>query len=170
MHASQELDKVMQAKPKINHAFGNAEAETEKHDIQAQHPKGCRIEFQNVTFSYPSRPDRLALNDFSIIVEPGQTLALIGQTGSGKSTCVSLLERFYEPDLGRVLVDRHDITELDVNAYRQTISLVSQESIMFSGTIRENIAVGQVEREVSDPEIMEACRQANIIDFVQSLP
>ncbi|THY69868.1 leptomycin B resistance protein pmd1 [Aureobasidium pullulans] len=170
MHASQELDKVMQAKPKINHAFGNAEAETEKHDIQAQHPKGCRIEFEDVTFSYPSRPDRLALNNFSIIVEPGQTLALIGQTGSGKSTCVSLLERFYEPDLGRVLVDRHDITELDVNAYRQTISLVSQESIMFSGTIRENIAVGQVEREVSDPEIMEACRQASIINFVQSLP
>ncbi|THW05787.1 leptomycin B resistance protein pmd1 [Aureobasidium pullulans] len=170
MHASQELEKVMQAKPKINHAFGNAEAETEKHDIQAQHPKGCRIEFEDVTFSYPSRPDRLALNNFSIIVEPGQTLALIGQTGSGKSTCVSLLERFYEPDLGRVLVDRHDITELDVNAYRQTISLVSQESIMFSGTIRENIAVGQVEREVSDPEIMEACRQASIINFVQSLP
>jgi ATP-binding cassette subfamily B (MDR/TAP) protein 1 len=170
MHASQELETILNLEPKINRPSVNVAEGTEKANEQTQDAKASKIEFEDVAFAYPSRPDRLALQNFSITVEPGQTLALVGQTGSGKSTFISLLERFYEPDLGRVLVDGRDITELDVNLYRQSISLVSQETIMFSGTIRENIAVGQVEREVTDAEIMNACQQANIVDFVQSLP
>jgi ATP-binding cassette subfamily B (MDR/TAP) protein 1 len=129
-----------------------------------------RVSFRVVSFIYPSRPDTCALSHFSIAIERGQTLALVGQSGSGKSTCLSLLTRFYMFDQGQIQVDGHDIRDLDLSAYRSAICLISQEPIIFTGTIRENIAVGLVGQEIHDSEILAACQQANIIEFVKSLP
>lgn len=176
MHASQELQHIMDLKATINknpfqeQPRPNVLAENEKGKQTVQQDTACRIEFERVSFTYPSRPNRSALDEFSVTVKPGQTLALVGQSGSGKTTCISLLERFYEPDHGRILVDGQDIKSMDVDAYRQAISLVSQETIIFSGTIRENIAIGLAGEEVGDADILEACRQANILEFVDSLP
>ncbi|KAF5856053.1 hypothetical protein ETB97_007974 [Aspergillus alliaceus] len=173
MHASQELQMIIDLKPTINNASQGLLTSTGYNDVKGGHHQdinACRIEFKNVVFTYPSRPTRRALDNLSITVEPGQTLALVGQSGSGKSTCVSLLERFYEPDQGRILIDGQDIRQRDVDEHRRTISLVSQETVMFSGTIRENIAIGLAGEEVSDDNILAACKQANILEFVESLP
>ncbi|GFG13172.1 leptomycin B resistance protein pmd1 [Aspergillus udagawae] len=173
MHASREIQDIMNLKPTINNIVPTkpppTQAATEKNQTQ-QNFSACRVEFDHVSFTYPSRPTRRALEDLHITVEPGQTLALVGQSGSGKSTCVSLLERFYDPDQGRILIDGQDIKLRDVDEYRLDISLVSQETIIFSGTIRDNIAVSLAGQEVPDDEILEACKQANILEFVQSLP
>ncbi|KAE8392428.1 P-loop containing nucleoside triphosphate hydrolase protein [Aspergillus alliaceus] len=173
MHASQELQMIIDLKPTINNASQGLITSTGYNDVKGGHHQdinACRIEFENVVFSYPSRPTRRALDNLSITVEPGQTLALVGQSGSGKSTCVSLLERFYEPDQGRILIDGQDIRQRDVDEHRRTISLVSQETVMFSGTIRENIAIGLAGEEVSNDNILAACKQANILESVGSLP
>jgi ATP-binding cassette subfamily B (MDR/TAP) protein 1 len=173
MHAARELKDIMELRPTINKIHPGPPIETtEQNEVSEKdkNPKPVRIEFQNVSFAYPSRPGRLALDNLTITVEPGQTLALVGQSGSGKSTTVSLLERFYEPDSGRILVDGCDIRSRDVDEHRRDLSLVSQENVIFSGTIRENIAVGLAGQTVSEETILEACRQANILEFVQSLP
>ena len=178
MHASQELQGIVDSEPTMNNMSQNGlapggkakkEKEKEKENPPRPNSSACRIQFENVAFTYPSRPNRPALDKLSITVQAGQTLALVGQSGSGKSTCISLLERFYEPDQGRILVDGQDIRKLDVDDYRRAISLVSQETILLSGTIRENIAIGLAGEEVSDSDILEACRQANILEFVESL-
>ena len=173
MHASQELQHIMDLNPTINNVAKTIQPPTQEgkeKDQSQQNPSAGRIDFKDVSFAYPSRPTRLALDNLNITVEPGQTLALVGQSGSGKSTCVSLLERFYEPDQGRIFVDGQDIKKRDVDEYRRDISLVSQETIVFSGTIRDNIAIGLAGQEVSEEDILEACKQANILEFVQSLP
>ncbi|KAK2867786.1 hypothetical protein FQN49_003477 [Arthroderma sp. PD_2] len=173
VHACQELQKIIDLKADINSTSSTRSSNEEKREKDEPYYKGssaCQIEFANVAFTYPSRPNRLALDNLSITVEPGQTLALVGQSGSGKSTCISLLERFYEPDNGRILVNGQNIQQLDVDGHRRAISLVSQETIIFSGTIRENIAIGLAGEEVSDFDILAACGQANILDFVESLP
>lgn len=173
MHAAKDLKGVMELRPTINkmHADPSGQAPGQN-DVseKSNSARAVRIEFQNVSFAYPSRPGRLALDNLTITVEPGQTLALVGHSGSGKSTTVSLLERFYEPDAGRILIDGLDIRSRDVDEHRRDLSLVSQENVVFSGTIRENVAVGLAGHDVSEERILEACQQANILEFVQSLP
>lgn len=127
------------------------------------------IEFRNVVFSYPSRPDHIVLNDFSLMIHPGQFVALVGQSGCGKSTLFSLLERFYNPVAGQILVDGQDITTLNVQSYRSCISIVGQEPIIFSGTIRENLMLGAAS-SVTDEAIIQACKEANLHDTIMSLP
>ncbi|KAK2601545.1 hypothetical protein QQS21_004930 [Conoideocrella luteorostrata] len=176
MLASQELQHMIDLKPPAGKdprpgppPF-NSKMDSEKEKQVDEREKACRIEFERVSFTYPSRRSRLALDEFSVTVQPGQTLAVVGQSGSGKTTCVSLLERFYEPDHGRILVDGQDIRSMDATAYREMTSFVSQETIIFTGTIRENVAIGSARDEVSDNDILEACKQANILQFVESLP
>ncbi|PTB40116.1 hypothetical protein M441DRAFT_195530 [Trichoderma asperellum CBS 433.97] len=173
MHASDELQRILNVKPSINNkAWSRHSADEmqlkEKQDLETS--STCQIHFDNVSFTYPTRPNRRALDGLSVTIKPGQTLALVGQSGSGKSTCISLLERFYDPDHGRILINGQDIRDLDVDEYRRTISLVSQETIVFSGTIRENVAIGLAENAVSDDDVLAACRAANILEFVESLP
>ncbi|KAE8363740.1 P-loop containing nucleoside triphosphate hydrolase protein [Aspergillus caelatus] len=173
MHAAKDLRGIMDLRPTINKMQRDPATQVPEQNARSeksQSAKAVRIEFQNVSFTYPSRPGRVALDNLTITVEPGQTLALVGHSGSGKSTTVSLLERFYEPDAGRILIDGRDIRCRDVDEHRRDLSLVSQENVVFSGTIRENIAVGLAGQEVSEERILEACGQANILDFVQSLP
>lgn len=133
---------------------------------------GVEIEFCEVCFQYPTRPVQV-LDGFNLKIEKGSFVAIVGPSGSGKSTVISLIERFYTPQRGRILVNGVDITSLDLEAYRRGISLVSQEPNLFSGTIRENIALGlDDEKDGDDQEqiIHRAASNAGIHDFIVSLP
>ncbi|ENI01964.1 hypothetical protein COCC4DRAFT_175713 [Bipolaris maydis ATCC 48331] len=129
--------------------------------------KGVGIEFQNVYFTYPSR-ELPVLSNLNIQIQPGQFAALVGASGCGKSTTISLLERFYDATSGRILCNGQDITTLDPSEYRKQISLVAQEPTLYEGTIRENVALSV--DSASDAEIEQACRDAQIHDFITSLP
>ncbi|GFP89502.1 ABC transporter b family member 1, partial [Phtheirospermum japonicum] len=96
-----------------------------------------------VDFSYPSRPENKVLSNFSLVVPSGKTIALVGSSGSGKSTVVSLIERFYDPSSGQVVLDGHNIKTLKLKWLRQQIGLVSQEPVLFGTTIKENILLGR---------------------------
>ncbi|KAK9470648.1 P-loop containing nucleoside triphosphate hydrolase protein [Dipodascopsis tothii] len=127
------------------------------------------IEFSNVFFRYPTRMGVPVLNGLNLKIKKGQYVALVGASGCGKSTTIGLIESFYRPQSGTVMLDGHDISKFNINAYRSHIALVSQEPTLYSGTVRENVALGSLV-PVTDEQIQEACRKANIHDFVMSLP
>jgi ATP-binding cassette subfamily B protein len=125
-----------------------------------------RLRFESVRFRYPgSNADALA--GFDLEIEPGETVALVGETGAGKSTIVKLAARFYDPTEGRVLVDEHPLTELDAGAYRRQLGYVPQEAFLFSGTIRDNIAYGRP--PATDIEVEAAARAVGAHDFIARL-
>ncbi|UKZ52662.1 hypothetical protein TrVGV298_006443 [Trichoderma virens] len=128
------------------------------------------IEFRQVYFRYPERLEQSVLRGLSIFIRPGQYIALVGSSGCGKSTAISLLERFYDPLAGEIYVDGRDISTLNITDYRSFISLVSQEPTLYQGTIKDNITLGSPSGDVSDEAIEFACREANIYDFIVSLP
>jgi ATP-binding cassette subfamily B protein len=127
-----------------------------------------RIEFENVTFRYPSRPDTAALDDVSLSISPGDTVAIVGPSGAGKSTSFQLLLRFYDPQKGRILVDGIDIAQLDPRALRRQIGLVPQETVLFGDSARENIRYGRP--EASDFEVEQAAVDAAADEFIRALP
>ncbi|XP_019191856.1 PREDICTED: ABC transporter B family member 20-like [Ipomoea nil] len=126
------------------------------------------IELKNVDFSYPTRPEVLVLSNFSLKVNGGQTVAVVGVSGSGKSTIISLIERFYDPIAGQVLLDGRDLKSYNLRWLRNHLGLVQQEPIMFSTTIRENIIYAR--HNASEAEVKEAARIANAHHFISSLP
>jgi ATP-binding cassette subfamily B (MDR/TAP) protein 1 len=136
---------------------------------QLREPEG-QLEFQNVYFRFPTRPEKPILRGLDLTILPGQHVALVGPSGCGKSTCISLVERFYDPPVGRILVDGVDITKLQVTDYRSHLALVGQEPVLFQGTIRDNILIGTKAENVSEETIKLACQDANIHDFIMSLP
>ncbi|WP_332815665.1 ABC transporter transmembrane domain-containing protein [Ramlibacter sp.] len=129
---------------------------------------GGRVSFEGVSFHYPSRPATAALQDFTLQVAPGETVALVGPSGAGKSTVFSLLLRFYDPAQGRILVDGTAIRELALEDLRGRIGLVAQEPVVFSTSALENIRYGRP--GASDEEVMEAARAAYAHDFIVTLP
>jgi ATP-binding cassette subfamily B protein len=124
------------------------------------------IEFQNVSFSY--NPETPLIRDLSFRVEPGQTVAIVGPTGAGKTTLVNLIMRFYELDSGRILLNGQDIAELTRHDVRARTGMVLQDPWLFAGTIRENIRYGR--EDATDDEILEAARASYVDRFVHSLP
>lgn len=126
------------------------------------------VEFKHVDFSYPSRPDVSVFRDLNLRARAGKTLALVGPSGSGKSSVVSLIERFYEPSSGRILIDGKDIRKYSLKSLRQHITLVPQEPCLFATTIYENIAYGR--EYATEAEIIEAATLANAHKFISSLP
>lgn len=128
------------------------------------------VEFRDVHFRYPTRGEQPVLRGLNLSVKPGQYIALVGPSGCGKSTTIALLERFYDALAGSVLVDGKDITELNVNSYRSFLSLVSQEPTLYQGTIKENILLGSDKDDVSEEDLIKICKDANIYDFIMSLP
>ncbi|XP_040218089.1 ATP-dependent translocase ABCB1-like isoform X2 [Rana temporaria] len=126
------------------------------------------IEFKNIHFSYPTRPDTQILKSLNLKVKAGQTVALVGASGCGKSTTIQLLQRFYDPLIGEVTVDGHDIRTLNVKWLRENIGVVSQEPVLFGTTIKENIRYGR--EDVTDAEIIQATKEANAYDFISKLP
>lgn len=127
------------------------------------------IEFRDVHFRYPTRPEQPVLRGLNLTVRPGQYVALVGASGCGKSTTIALLERFYDPLAGGIFVDGKEISSLNVNSYRSFIALVSQEPTLYQGTIKQNILLG-ASHEATDEAVEFACKEANIYDFIMSLP
>ncbi|KAF2274424.1 leptomycin B resistance protein pmd1 [Westerdykella ornata] len=127
-----------------------------------------RICLHNVRFTYPGRPDHPVLRGVSLTAEPGQFVALVGASGSGKSTVMALLERFYDPDSGSVMVDDVELKDYNLQDYRAQLAIVSQETTLYTGTIRENILADK--EDVDDERIAQVCKDANIYDFIVSLP
>jgi ATP-binding cassette subfamily B protein len=135
-------------------------------DARALPPIRGEIEFEDVTFSYDG--SAAALCEVSLGVPPGQTVALVGATGAGKSTLAKLVARFYDPDHGRVLVDGHDLREITEHSLRSQLGIVPQEGFLFSGTIRDNIAFGRP--EASDEEVEAAARAVGAHEFIARSP
>ncbi|GLV43523.1 uncharacterized protein CBL_04065 [Carabus blaptoides fortunei] len=127
------------------------------------------IEFENVTFSYPTRPETVILKDFNLMIPAGKTVAIVGSSGNGKSTVVALLERFYDINNGTIKLDGEDIEFLDPSWLRgRVLGLISQEPVLFGTTVRENIRYGRP--DASDFEVEEAARLANAHDFIRGFP
>ena len=128
------------------------------------------VQAKDVTFHYPTRPEATVLDQFSISVAPGQTLALVGASGGGKSTVISLLERFYNISSGTLTVDGNDVQEFNLRWLRRQISIVSQEPSLLSGSIADNIRYGALFKDVTDEDVIAAAKAANIHDFIITLP
>jgi ATP-binding cassette subfamily B protein/subfamily B ATP-binding cassette protein MsbA len=130
-----------------------------------EHVEGA-IVFEHVSFSY--EPDKPVLHDIDMVTSPGQVMAIVGPTGAGKTTASSLIARFYEPTSGRITLDGHDLRDLTLRTLRANIALVLQEPVLFSGTMRDNIAYGRPDATME--EIEAAARAANAYDFISVLP
>jgi ATP-binding cassette subfamily B multidrug efflux pump len=139
----------------------------DKPDAIALPPLQGHVVFENVTFQYASS-EMHSLNDISFVAEPGQTVAILGRTGSGKSTIINLIPRFYDVHEGRVTIDGYDVRDVTLASLRTQIGLVLQETVLFSGTIRENIAYGRP--AASDAEIEEIARMAQAHEFIMGFP
>ncbi|PNY23635.1 Multidrug resistance protein 1A [Tolypocladium capitatum] len=160
-HAAQELKVLFDRKPTID----SWSEEGERIEQVDGH-----LEFRDVHFRYPTRPEQPVLRGLNLSVRPGQYVALVGASGCGKSTTIALLERFYDPLAGGVFIDGKEISTLNINDYRSHIALVSQEPTLYQGSIKENILLGSAKEDVSDEAVEFACREANIYDFIASLP
>ncbi|KAG2413505.1 multidrug resistance protein [Aspergillus terreus] len=152
--------------------FGPAPIMSHKRDgLPVPSIEGC-VEFRDVSFAYPTRIQQRVLRHFDLTIKPGQYVAIVGASGSGKSTIVALLQRFYNAVAGEICVDGRNIASLDTEDYRRHLALVGQEPSLFQGTIRENILLGctHADPDASEEALLEACKAANIIDFIMSLP
>lgn len=123
--------------------------------------------FESVGFTYRGT-ERGSLHDFSLNVEPGETIAVVGPSGSGKSTLMNLILGFERPTTGRVLMDGRDMNEIDLRSYRQSVGVVTQETLLFHGTLRENILYGG--RNIPDAQVLAALKDANALEFIEKLP
>ncbi|KAK0086065.1 hypothetical protein PV325_003921 [Microctonus aethiopoides] len=128
------------------------------------------IQFSKVEFHYPTRTESQILRGLNLIVKPGQMVALVGQSGCGKSTCIQLLQRLYDPLSGTVTMDRRDISSMSLSTLRSQLGVVGQEPVLFDRTIAQNIQYGDNNRAVSMDEVIEAAKKSNIHSFVSSLP
>jgi len=149
------FNEIMEQEPEIKDRPGA---------IELKGVKG-EVEFRNVTFSYNKSEN--VLNNINIKIKKGQTLALVGPSGGGKTTLCHLIPRFYEVDEGAILIDGIDIRDIKLKSLRENIGLVQQDVFIFSGTINDNIMYGKV--DATDEEIIEAAKKANIHDFIESL-
>jgi len=149
---------VLEADPKVQ----------EKENARILDAPSGRIEFEQVEFSYADDGRDAVLQDVSFVAEAGETVALLGATGSGKSTLIHLLPRFYDVTNGRITLDGIDLRELTLKSLRSNIGIALQEAVLFGGTIRENVAYGRP--DATDEEILQACEAAQATDFVQALP
>ncbi len=144
-----------------------------KESDEAEYPSSVvklagKIDFENISFAYPTRKEFQVLKELNFTIGPGEKVALVGQSGSGKSTIINLLMRFYPVNQGTISVDGTSIQDFNLTAYRKNLGIVPQEVILFGGTIRENILYGKPSANGS--EIREAASQANALEFIESFP
>lgn len=157
--AASRLNELLNARPAI--------APPERPLALPEPPRGS-LSFRNVTFRYPTRPETAALKDFSLEVEPGETVAIVGPSGAGKSTLFQLAERFYDPQAGTIRLDGVPLTSADPADIRARIAYVPQEGVLFSANARDNLRYG--DWDASEEQIWEAARAANAADFLEDLP
>ena len=127
-----------------------------------------KFEFKEVAFTYPSRTELPVYKSLSVNIRAGETVAFVGSSGSGKSTAIQLIERFYDPDAGSILLDGQSLKELDLNWLRSQVGLVRQEPVLFTGTIFSNIALGK--KNATREDVINAAKSANAHDFIMEQP
>jgi len=166
----EQIASIQRALGATDRVFEIIDEDIEQIDGGAEHDLKTKgdIELRDVSFNYPTRENFNVLKRISFRAKAGQTVALVGSSGSGKSTIANLLLRFYTPDKGQILLDGVDISTIDLTTLRKQIAYVPQEVILFAGTIAENIAYGKV--GASQEEVEEAARKANAYDFIQTFP
>jgi len=152
---------------RIIEVFDKKPSVTEKEDAVALHHAEGRVEFDSVSFHYPGA-ERRALSGISFSAGPGEVLALVGPSGAGKSTVAKLVPRFYDPESGTVRLDGHDLRDLGLHSLRENVAVLLQETLVFDGTARENIAYGKP--GASEAEIEDAARAADAHEFISALP
>ena len=130
--------------------------------------KDGKVDFEHINFAYPDDPDTQVLHDLCLSVDPGQMIALVGPTGAGKTTIVNLLSRFYDPTSGTVYIDGQDISKVTLASLRSNVGVMTQDSFLFSGTIRENLLYGKP--TATDAEMQDACTKLGLDDFISSQP
>jgi ATP-binding cassette subfamily B protein len=157
--AASRLNELRQEKPVI--------APPER-PLALPEPARGGLSFQNVTFRYPTRPDSAAIHDFSLTVEPGETVAIVGPSGAGKSTIFQLAERFYDPQVGTIRLDGVPLTQADPAEVRRRMALVPQEGTLFAASARDNLRYGNWDAD--EQAIWDAARAANAEDFLRALP
>jgi ATP-binding cassette subfamily B protein len=157
--ASERLAELLDARPEI---FAPAAP------ARFPDPPSGSLEFENVTFHYPTRPETSALKDFTLRVRPRERLAVVGPSGAGKTTIFQLAERFYDPQAGRVLLDGVDLRDADPADVRQRIAMVPQDTVIFAASARDNLRYGNW--DASEDQLWQAARDANAEDFLRALP
>lgn len=157
--AASRLAELLEAKPDIA-----APARPER----LPEPARGSLSFRNVTFRYPARPETAALKDFTLEIEPGETVAIVGPSGAGKSTIFQLVERFYDPQVGTIRLDSVPLTSADPAEIRARIALVPQDGVLFSANARDNLRYGKW--DATDEDIWQAARAANAEHFLRALP
>jgi ATP-binding cassette subfamily B protein len=156
LESVRSLGEVLEA-PDLEHNAGKAQVDAVRGGVR----------FERVGFAYPEA-ERNSVDDFSLDVRPGETIALIGASGAGKSTVVNLVIGFLRPTAGRILLDGVDMESLDLRSYRRFLSVVPQESILFEGTIRDNVTYGL--DDVPEHVVRQALADANALEFIDRLP
>jgi len=136
--------------------------------VAVPRPARGGIEFEAVRFAYPARPETPALDDFNLSIKPGETVALVGPSGAGKTSVIQLIQRFYDPDEGRITLDGVALSDMARHAFRANLALVPQDPVIFAASARENIRFGRL--DASDAEIEAAARAANAHEFIAQLP
>ena len=130
--------------------------------------KDGKVDFEHINFAYPDEPETQVIHDLCLSVQPGQMIALVGPTGAGKTTIVNLLSRFYDPTSGTVYIDGQDISKVTLASLRSNVGVMTQDSFLFSGTIRENLLYGKP--NATDSEMQDACTKLGLSDFISSQP
>ncbi|MEX1660203.1 ABC transporter transmembrane domain-containing protein [Thioclava sp. 15-R06ZXC-3] len=138
------------------------------HPVPLPMPAQGAIRFEDVSFHYPSRPQTSALDHVDLVIAPGETVALVGPSGAGKTTVIQLIQRFWDPETGRVTIDGYDLREMARHDFRQAVALVPQDPVVFAASARDNIRFGRP--DASDHEVEEAARAAHAYDFLSALP
>lgn len=157
--AAERLMELLSVEPKIK---------APENPIPLANPPEGQVEIKGLTFAYPTRPEFSALDDFSITINPGETIALVGPSGAGKSTVFQMLLRFYDPTKGQILVDKVDVQQVDPRNLRKQFSVVQQDGAIFSGTVKSNILYGRP--EATDEEVTAAAIAAHAHEFIALLP
>ena len=157
--ASERLTELLEAEPEIR---------APENPVKLPEPPRGELEFDHVTFHYPTRRETSALNDFNLAVKPRERLAVVGPSGAGKTTIFQLAERFYDPQSGRVVLDGVDLREADPADIRDRIAMVPQETVMFAASARDNLRYGNW--DATEEQLWQAARDANAEDFLRALP
>ncbi|OWY09668.1 ABC transporter [Thioclava sp. F42-5] len=139
-----------------------------EHPVPLPMPATGAIRFEDVSFHYPSRPQASALDHVDLDIAPGETVALVGPSGAGKTTVVQLIQRFWDPETGKVMIDGYDLRDMARHDFRQAIALVPQDPVVFAASARDNIRFGRP--DATDHEVEEAARAAHAYDFLEALP
>lgn len=163
-----ELQRAAGAAERLLELLATRSAIIQRQNLPQHALKETNIRFEGLCFAYPARPQQAALKDFNLDIKAGQSLALVGPSGAGKSTVFELLQRFYDPQQGRITLDGIDLRDLSLQQLRSQIALVPQQAALFTGDVRYNIAYGRP--EASDAEVIAAAKAAYAHEFIEQLP